>query len=53
VGLPGSPTIVYKVEKVPKPTATRQAEIVDGSNPEQIKKVVAKMKEALSAMVIK
>jgi len=53
VGLPGSPTIVYKVEKVPKPTATRQAEIVDGSNQEQIKKVVAKMKEALSAMVIK
>lgn len=53
VGLPGSPTIVYKVEKVPKLTATRQAEIIDGSNPEQIKKVVAKMKEALSAMVIK
>jgi len=53
VGLPGSPTIVYKVEKVPKSTATRQAEIVDGSNHEQIKKVVARMKEALSAMVIK
>jgi electron transfer flavoprotein beta subunit len=53
VGLPGSPTIVYKVEKVPKATATRQAEIVDGSNPEQIKKAVGRMKEALSAMVIK
>ena len=53
VGLPGSPTIVYKVEKVPKSTATRQAEIVDGSNPDQIKKAVSRMKEALSAMVIK
>ena len=53
VGLPGSPTIVYKVERIPKGTATRQAEIIDGSDPEQIRKVVAKMKEALSAMVIK
>jgi electron transfer flavoprotein beta subunit len=53
VGLPGSPTIVYKVERVPKSTATRKAEVVDGSDPEQIKKVVARMKEALDAMVIK
>ena len=53
VGLPGSPTIVYKVERVPKSTATRRAEIVDGSNPEHIRTVVSKMKEALEAMVIK
>ena len=53
VGLPGSPTIVYKVERVPKSTATRQVEVVDGSNPEDIKKVVEKMREALKAMVIK
>jgi len=53
VGLPGSPTIVYKVERIPKGMATRQAEIIDGSDPEQIRKVVSKMKEALSAMVIK
>jgi electron transfer flavoprotein beta subunit len=53
VGLPGSPTIVYKVERVPKSTAKRKAEVVDGSNPEHIKKVVTKMKEALDAMVIK
>lgn len=53
VGLPGSPTIVHKVERVPKGAVTRQAEIIDGSNPEQIRKVVSKMKEALSAMVIK
>ena len=53
VGLPGSPTIVYKVERVPKSTATRSAEVIDGSEPEQIRKVVTKMKEALAAMVIK
>ena len=52
VGLPGSPTIVYKVERVPKSTATRKAE-VDGSDLNQLQKVVGKMKEALEAMVIK
>jgi len=53
VGLPGSPTIVYKVERVPKSTATRKVEIVDGADREEIKKVVLKMREALTAMVIK
>ncbi len=53
VGLPGSPTIVYQVERIPKGKANRQAEIVDGKNPEQLRKVVAKIHEALSAMVIK
>jgi len=53
VGLPGSPTIVYKVERVPKSTATRQAEVVNGSDSLQLQKVVGRMKEALSAMVIK
>jgi len=53
VGLPGSPTIVYKVERLPKSTATRQAQVVDGSDPTQLQKVVGRMKEALSAMVIK
>jgi electron transfer flavoprotein beta subunit len=53
VGLPGSPTIVYKVERIPKGKANRQAEILDGSNPEHIRKAVSKMKEALAAMVIK
>ncbi len=53
VGLPGSPTIVYKVERVPKSTATRQAEVIDGSDLAQLQKVVGRMKEALSAMVIK
>ena len=53
IGLPGSPTIVYKVERVPKSTATRKAEVIDGSNPEQLRMAVGKMKEALDAMVIK
>jgi electron transfer flavoprotein beta subunit len=53
VGLPGSPTIVYKVERVPKGKATRKAEVLDGSNPEHMRKIVAKINEALSAMVIK
>ncbi|MFY9300839.1 MAG: electron transfer flavoprotein subunit beta [Candidatus Nitrosotenuis sp.] len=53
VGLPGSPTIVYKVERIPKGKAKRQAEVLDGSNPEHIRKVASKIREALSAMVIK
>ena len=44
---------MYKVERVPKSTATRQAEVIDGADPEQIRIVVSKMKEALAAMVIK
>jgi electron transfer flavoprotein beta subunit len=53
VGLPGSPTIVYKVEKIPKAKASRKAEIVDGSDREQIGKVVMRMHEILGGMVIK
>lgn len=53
VGLPGSPTIVYRVERIPKGKANRQAEMVDGSNPEEIGKVVNRIRQALSTMVIK
>ncbi len=53
IGISGSPTIVYKVERIPKGKATRQAEIIDGSNQEQIRKVVARMRQSLSTMVIK
>lgn len=53
VGLPGSPTIVYKVERIPKAKASRRTEIVDGSNREELRKVAAKMYEVLSGMVIK
>ncbi|MFQ5782172.1 MAG: electron transfer flavoprotein subunit beta/FixA family protein [Nitrosopumilus sp.] len=53
VGLIGSPTIVYNVQRVPKGKATRSAKILDGSNPEHIRKTVTAIKEAFSAMVIK
>lgn len=53
VGLPGSPTIVYKVERIPKAKASRKAEVIDGANREQIARVVSNMYEALGGMVIK
>jgi electron transfer flavoprotein beta subunit len=53
VGLPGSPTIVYKVEKIPKAKASRKAELVDGSSREELRKVASKIHEVLGGMVIK
>jgi electron transfer flavoprotein beta subunit len=53
VGLPGSPTIVYKVEKRPRAKASRKAEVIDGSDREQLRKVAAKIYEVLGGMVIK
>jgi electron transfer flavoprotein beta subunit len=53
VGLPGSPTIVYKVERIPKAKASRKAEVIHGTNREQIGRVVANMYEVLGGMVIK
>lgn len=53
VGISGSPTIVYKVERIPKGKATRQAEVIDLQDTENITKAVAKMRQSLSTMVIK
>lgn len=53
VGLPGSPTIVYKVERIPKAKASRKAEVIDGANRDQLARVSANMYEALGGMVIK
>jgi len=53
VGLPGSPTIVYKVERIPKAKASRKAEVIDGGNRDQIARVASNMYEALGGMVIK
>ncbi|MGA7603443.1 MAG: electron transfer flavoprotein subunit beta/FixA family protein [Nitrososphaeraceae archaeon] len=53
VGLPGSPTIVYKVEKIPKAKPTRKVLVINGSDPNEIKKVVSKMNQVLGGMVIK
>lgn len=53
VGLPGSPTIVYKVEKIPKARASRRAEVIDGSSRAELRKVAAKMYDVLEEMMIK
>lgn len=53
VGLPGSPTIVYKVEKIPKAKASRKAEVVNASDHEQIRKVVTRIHDILGGMMIK
>src|SRR5918994_7008901 len=43
VGLPGSPTIVYKVEKIPRAKTNRKAEIVDPSNANNLTPVIEKI----------
>ena len=53
VGLPGSPTIVYRVEKIPKAKASRMAEVIDGSDRQQLARVAAKIHEVLGGIVIK
>jgi electron transfer flavoprotein beta subunit len=53
VGLPGSPTIVYKVERIPKAKTSRKAEVIDGTDHEQLAKVAARIYEVLGGMVIK
>src|SRR5690606_29597609 len=53
VGLPGSPTIVYRVEKIPKAKASRKAEVIDGTSREQLAKVAEKMYEVLGGLVVK
>jgi electron transfer flavoprotein beta subunit len=53
VGLPGSPTIVYKVEKIPRAKAGRKAEVIDGTSSEELRKAAARMYEALAGMVVK
>jgi electron transfer flavoprotein beta subunit len=53
VGLPGSPTIVYKVEKIPKAKTSRKVDIVDGSDPNHIRNVIKRVHEMLGATIIK
>jgi len=43
VGLPGSPTIVQKVEKIPKARTNRSAEIIEGTNSEGLASSVKKI----------
>ncbi|MDP9492708.1 MAG: electron transfer flavoprotein subunit beta, partial [Thermoproteota archaeon] len=43
VGLPGSPTIVYRVEKIPRAKTNRKAEIVDPSNANNLTPIIEKI----------
>ena len=43
VGLPGSPTIVYRVEKIPRAKTNRKTEFIDPSNPNNITPVTTKI----------
>jgi electron transfer flavoprotein beta subunit len=45
VGLPGSPTIVYRVEKIPRAKTNRKTEIIDPSNSDNLNSVVSKLIE--------
>ena len=43
VGLPGSPTIVYRVEKIPRAKTNRKAEVIDPSNVNRLAPVIEKI----------
>jgi electron transfer flavoprotein beta subunit len=45
VGLPGSPTIVYRVERIPRAKTNRKTAIIDPSNPDNLTPVVTKIIE--------
>ncbi len=53
VGLPGSPTIVYKVEKIPRAKANRKADVIDGSSQGNIGQVVTRIYDTLGGTIIK
>ncbi|HVD08842.1 MAG TPA: electron transfer flavoprotein subunit beta [Nitrososphaeraceae archaeon] len=48
VGLPGSPTIVYRVEKIPRAKTNRKTEFIDPSNPNNLTPVTTKIIQVLS-----
>ena len=43
VGLPGSPTIVYRVEKIPRAKANRKTQTIDSSDPNNLTPVISKI----------
>jgi electron transfer flavoprotein beta subunit len=43
VGLPGSPTIVYRVEKIPRAKTNRKAEVINPSNANNLDPVIEKI----------
>jgi electron transfer flavoprotein beta subunit len=48
VGLPGSPTIVYKVEKIPKIKSNRSAQTVENIDPGEISNILEKIHETIT-----
>jgi len=48
VGLPGSPTIVYRVERIPRAKTNRKTEFIDPSNPNNLTPVTTKIIQVLS-----
>ncbi len=53
VGLPGSPTIVYKVEKIPRAKANRKADVIDASSQGNLGQVVGRIYDILGGTIIK
>ena len=53
VGLPGSPTIVYKVEKIPRAKANRKADVIDGFNQGNLAQVASRIYDILGGTIIK
>ncbi len=49
VGLPGSPTIVYKVERIPKAKASRKAKVIDSSNTDELNDLGKKIFEMVNS----
>lgn len=49
VGLPGSPTIVYKVEKVPRAKASRQTKVIDVSRDSELYDLSRRLVEMLNS----
>ena len=48
VGLPGSPTIVYKVEKIPKIKSNRSAQTIDNIDTGEISNILEKIHETIT-----
>lgn len=48
VGLPGSPTIVYRVEKIPRAKTNRKTEFIDAANPNNLTPITTKIIQILS-----
>lgn len=48
VGLPGSPTIVFRVEKIPRAKTNRKTEFIDPANPNNLTPITTKIIQILS-----